>query len=185
MAKFKFTGLLISYAILSGLILFSVSAIKFTQNETYKILFSILLIFSFVAVGYTIYKTYKIIIDEVVVHPAKKYKIHQEKIKKVNPGTELISTTQRFLLYALVPIVILYLFRNTHNVVTTIFYVSMVIYALFILILIFKPAYCPNCGAKLPIIRKPINKQEEIYGWTHCPKCNAQIDSSGNLVTGK
>ena len=65
--------------------------------------------------------------------------------------------------------------------------VSPFLIAVFILtsIMVFKPKYCEKCNTKLPILRKPENKEQAMYGGWTCPNCKAELDSSGKVVKKK
>jgi hypothetical protein len=52
-----------------------------------------------------------------------------------------------------------------------------------VLVIVIPTRYCPNCGAKLPRIRRPENANEALFGWTTCPSCKSEIDTSGRIVT--
>ncbi len=51
-----------------------------------------------------------------------------------------------------------------------------------LLIIIIPTRYCPNCGAKLPRVRRSKNLNEALYGWTTCPKCKSEINTKGQIV---
>jgi hypothetical protein len=57
--------------------------------------------------------------------------------------------------------------------------VGFVIYAL-----IRKPLKCPDCGASLPMFRKPANKRQGLWGGWTCPECGCEVDRRGRKVTG-
>ena len=42
--------------------------------------------------------------------------------------------------------------------------------------------YCPNCNLKQPIIRKPANERQALYGGHTCKKCGTEIDKHGTEV---
>lgn len=42
--------------------------------------------------------------------------------------------------------------------------------------------YCPACGNKLPIIRKPKSEFQKYYGGWTCSKCGSEIDRYGKLL---
>jgi len=46
-----------------------------------------------------------------------------------------------------------------------------------------KSRTCPNCNASLPGLRAPANLRQLMLGGWSCPKCGAEIDRSGKLVT--
>ena len=45
--------------------------------------------------------------------------------------------------------------------------------------------YCPNCQTKQPIIRKPANQRQTLYGGHTCSKCNTEMDKYGVAITSK
>ena len=47
----------------------------------------------------------------------------------------------------------------------------------------FKRVYCPVCGTKQPIIRMPESISQTMIGGTTCPKCHANLDKYGNLIS--
>jgi hypothetical protein len=84
--------------------------------------------------------------------------------------------------------VMLYNFNNFGNSKPIFDPINIVVYCLsgailiIVLGIINKSKYCPNCGARLPIIRLPKNYNEAAYGWTTCPKCKAEIDNNRQIV---
>jgi RNase P subunit RPR2 len=46
-----------------------------------------------------------------------------------------------------------------------------------------KRVYCPVCNTKQPIIRMPANGDQFLYGGTTCPKCTANLDKYGNIIS--
>lgn len=42
--------------------------------------------------------------------------------------------------------------------------------------------YCPNCQLKQPLLRKPANERQALYGGHTCKKCGTEIDKHGNKV---
>jgi RNase P subunit RPR2 len=46
-----------------------------------------------------------------------------------------------------------------------------------------KRVYCPVCNTKQPIVRVPANMNQFMYGGTACPKCKANLDKYGRLVS--
>jgi hypothetical protein len=45
-----------------------------------------------------------------------------------------------------------------------------------------KRVHCPVCNTKQPIIRKPGNVEQALYGGTTCPKCQTNLDKYGNVI---
>lgn len=43
---------------------------------------------------------------------------------------------------------------------------------------------CPNCGAKLPRLRKPANLKQLLWGGWTCPQCTRSFDKWGNPDNG-
>lgn len=41
---------------------------------------------------------------------------------------------------------------------------------------------CPQCGAKFPIIRKPANRRQGLWGGATCAKCGCEVDRKGRKV---
>ena len=39
--------------------------------------------------------------------------------------------------------------------------------------------YCPKCNLKQPIIRRPSNERETLYGGYTCEKCKTKMDKFG------
>lgn len=46
----------------------------------------------------------------------------------------------------------------------------------------FKRMHCPNCNHQLPIIRKPTNSKEALFGGWTCNHCGTQMDKFGNQL---
>jgi RNase P subunit RPR2 len=42
-----------------------------------------------------------------------------------------------------------------------------------------KRIYCPKCNEKQPIIRKPANQKEALYGGNTCKNCGTEMDKYG------
>jgi len=42
-----------------------------------------------------------------------------------------------------------------------------------------KRNYCPKCNLKQPLIRKPKNKNQMLYGGNTCKNCNTEMDKFG------
>ena len=64
------------------------------------------------------------------------------------------------------------------NILVLIILVTVFIIAIYLSL---KKRHCAKCGAKLPRLRKPQNKEQALYGGCTCPNCGAELDSSGNL----
>jgi hypothetical protein len=45
-----------------------------------------------------------------------------------------------------------------------------------------KRVYCPNCNLKQPIIRKPQNERQILYGGNTCKNCNTEMDKYGTEI---
>ncbi|MFV0531655.1 MAG: hypothetical protein ACK5MD_09515 [Flavobacteriales bacterium] len=43
--------------------------------------------------------------------------------------------------------------------------------------------YCPKCNEKQPIIRKPKNQRQALYGGYTCKKCGTEMDKYGTEIT--
>ncbi|TMM57544.1 hypothetical protein FEE95_13780 [Maribacter algarum] len=39
--------------------------------------------------------------------------------------------------------------------------------------------YCPNCNQKQPIMRKPANERQALFGGYTCKKCKTEMDKYG------
>ena len=39
--------------------------------------------------------------------------------------------------------------------------------------------FCPRCGTRLPMIRKPATRAEALFGGWTCPQCRCQVDKYG------
>lgn len=46
-----------------------------------------------------------------------------------------------------------------------------------------KRVYCPVCGTKQPWVRIPKNMQQLLFGGTICPKCGANLDKYGDIIS--
>lgn len=42
--------------------------------------------------------------------------------------------------------------------------------------------YCPKCNEKQPIVRKPENRRQALYGGGTCKKCGTEIDKYGEEI---
>jgi len=40
---------------------------------------------------------------------------------------------------------------------------------------------CPNCGARMPIVRMPHNPRELLVGGSTCQRCGVETDRKGNI----
>ncbi|HZS41100.1 MAG TPA: hypothetical protein VFF06_29930 [Polyangia bacterium] len=38
---------------------------------------------------------------------------------------------------------------------------------------------CPDCGEKLPALRRPSSAQQAVWGGWTCPKCGCEVDRKG------
>ena len=41
---------------------------------------------------------------------------------------------------------------------------------------------CPDCGIRLPMVRKPANWRQALWGGATCPRCGCEIDRFGRKV---
>ena len=46
----------------------------------------------------------------------------------------------------------------------------------------FDIAHCKNCGQEQKYIRIPKNWRQLLWGGYTCPKCNAELDTEGNVL---
>ena len=42
--------------------------------------------------------------------------------------------------------------------------------------------YCPKCDKKQPIIRKPANEKQALYGGNICQDCGTEMDKYGTEI---
>tara|TARA_B100000929_G_scaffold265418_1_gene232461 strand:+ start:335 stop:598 length:264 start_codon:yes stop_codon:yes gene_type:complete len=42
--------------------------------------------------------------------------------------------------------------------------------------------YCPICGKKQPIVRKPNNERQTLYGGNTCQNCDTEMDKFGTEI---
>jgi len=42
--------------------------------------------------------------------------------------------------------------------------------------------YCPICNLKQPIIRKPANERQLLYGGNTCKNCGTEMDKYGTII---
>lgn len=49
----------------------------------------------------------------------------------------------------------------------------------------FKRVYCPKCNLKQPLIRKPKNERQMLYGGNTCKKCNTEMNKYGTEIKSK
>lgn len=42
--------------------------------------------------------------------------------------------------------------------------------------------YCPKCGLKQPMIRKPKNERQALYGGHTCKNCGTEMDKYGQKI---
>ncbi|WP_293302386.1 hypothetical protein [Pedobacter sp. UBA4863] len=45
-----------------------------------------------------------------------------------------------------------------------------------------KRIYCPVCNTKQPLIRKPVNERQLLWGGCTCSKCNTEMDKYGRAL---
>ena len=48
-----------------------------------------------------------------------------------------------------------------------------------------KPAVCTECGTPAPVIRKPKNRQQALWGGWTCSKCGCELDKWGRAADSK
>jgi hypothetical protein len=46
----------------------------------------------------------------------------------------------------------------------------------------FRRAHCANCHAAQPLVRRPRNERQAMWGGTTCPQCGAELDKWGDVV---
>jgi hypothetical protein len=46
-----------------------------------------------------------------------------------------------------------------------------------------KPVFCPRCGEPAPVLRKPKNWHQTLWGGCTCAKCGLDYDKWGRPVT--
>jgi hypothetical protein len=68
-----------------------------------------------------------------------------------------------------------------HPVMIFIYVLVLIALVLFFYLMI-KQRTCAKCRAKLPRFRIPKNQRQALFGGWTCPKCKAELDSSGNVV---
>lgn len=39
--------------------------------------------------------------------------------------------------------------------------------------------HCPNCNEKQPLVRKPANQRQKLYGGYTCKNCHTEMDKYG------
>ena len=49
----------------------------------------------------------------------------------------------------------------------------------------FRGRACPACGTPLPLIRRPQNERQRLWGGSTCQKCGAEVDKWGKIVDVK
>ncbi|QIE58764.1 hypothetical protein G5B37_04070 [Rasiella rasia] len=45
-----------------------------------------------------------------------------------------------------------------------------------------KRVYCPNCNLKQPIMRKPANQRQALFGGYTCKNCGVEMDKYGTEI---
>lgn len=45
-----------------------------------------------------------------------------------------------------------------------------------------KRVFCPKCNLKQPIIRKPTNERQILYGGYSCKNCGTEMDKYGKKI---
>lgn len=48
-----------------------------------------------------------------------------------------------------------------------------------------KRVYCPTCQTKQPIVRKPANERQALYGGHTCSNCKTEMDKYGRAITSE
>ncbi|MDT0556339.1 hypothetical protein [Patiriisocius hiemis] len=46
----------------------------------------------------------------------------------------------------------------------------------------FKRVFCPKCNTKQPIVRKPANQRQALFGGYTCKKCDTEMDKFGTEI---
>jgi len=46
----------------------------------------------------------------------------------------------------------------------------------------FRGRLCPTCGTPLPLIRRPANERQRLWGGGTCKKCGTEVDKWGVVV---
>ena len=49
----------------------------------------------------------------------------------------------------------------------------------------FKQAVCTQCGTPMPMVRKPANWRQAMWGGGTCPECGFELDKWGRPVEGQ
>lgn len=187
MGKFRFVEWLLGFLITIAVVLFSAMNAAVAQNGTIKILYYSLLVVSMIGLFYFIYKIYNNLNESIFISPMKKAALKQEELSKTDPNAKPLLNKKQVAIISLAFIGFVLIFvwgvsiPPAHPVDIIIYFVIAVIIVLLGSILI-KPKYCPKCGTKLPVIRKPKDENERLYGWTTCPNCGTQVDNHGNAV---
>ena len=44
--------------------------------------------------------------------------------------------------------------------------------------------YCPKCNLKQPLVRKPVNENQALYGGHTCKNCKTEMDKYGTEIKG-
>ncbi|WP_145243330.1 hypothetical protein [Urbifossiella limnaea] len=45
-----------------------------------------------------------------------------------------------------------------------------------------RPIECPNCGEPAPVVRKPANRRQMLWGGATCAECGQEYDKWGDPV---
>ena len=45
-----------------------------------------------------------------------------------------------------------------------------------------RAVHCPSCGEPAPVVRRPKNLREALWGGCTCPRCGAEYDKWGRPV---
>ncbi|MFT4698537.1 MAG: transposase-like protein [Flavobacteriaceae bacterium] len=48
-----------------------------------------------------------------------------------------------------------------------------------------KRTYCPTCNEKQPIVRKPLNQRQIMFGGYTCKNCGSEMDKYGTKIESK
>ena len=46
----------------------------------------------------------------------------------------------------------------------------------------FRGRPCPTCGTPLPLIRRPQNERQRLWGGSTCQKCGTEVDKWGRII---
>lgn len=69
-----------------------------------------------------------------------------------------------------------------HALWTLIQGVALTVFAIFAVIAalgVMRRARCGSCGLPQPIVRRPLNERQALWGGYTCRRCGTELDSSG------